>query len=88
MVMKMNKSEFLKKLSEVSKYDMDKCEKINEIIEKTGFIGKNNKEKIINSLVEKLNIKAEEAEDIYEKTMEIIANGVKDKIKHPFKDKD
>ncbi len=88
MVMKMNKSEFLKKFSEVSNYDMDTCKKINEVIEDNSFIGKKNKEKLVGDLIEKLNFSKEEAEKIYETALDIIGKEIKEKIKHPFKDKD
>ena len=88
MVMKMNKTDFLKELSEITKFDMEKCEIINEVIENNCFIGKNNKIKLVDDLVERLSITEQEAEDIYEKAMGIIASGLKEKIKHPFKDKD
>ena len=88
MVMKMNKTDFLKELSEITKFDMEKCEIINEVIENNCFIGKNNKIKLVDDLVERLGITEQEADDVYEKAMRIIARGLKEKIKHPFKDKD
>ena len=88
MVMKMNKTKYIKNLSEVTNFSMDKCEEINKVIEDNGFIGKNTKARIQKDLVEKLNITEEEAEDIYEKTMGIIAGGLKEKITHPFKGND
>lgn len=88
MVKKMNKNEFIKKLSEVSKYDITTCEKINEVIEDNSFIGKKNKEKLVNDLMEKLSFSKEDAENIYEKAMGIIGKELKEKIKHPFKNKD
>lgn len=88
MVMKMNKRGFINKLSELTKYDLDTCEKIDEIIEIYGFIGKNNKNKIENDLVEKLSFTEEEAEKIYETASSIMSAAIKDKIKHPFGKKD
>lgn len=84
----MNKSEFIKKLSEITKLDTLKCEKINEIMENTFLVGKKNKEKIIEEFVEKIGINKTDAESIYEKSMEIIKDALKDKLKHPFKSLD
>ena len=84
----MNKIEFIEKLEKKLNYDKNTCEKINNIIENTFLVGKKNKEKMINSFIEELNIKYSEAEKIYETVMEIISNNLKEKIKHPFKNLD
>ena len=83
----MNKNEFIKKLSEKLGYDEGKCTIINSIIEDHFFIGKNNKEKIITDLMEKLGIGQEEADRIYNTVSETIANGLKDNITGIFKRK-
>ena len=84
----MNKSEFIKELSKQIGYNEERCKKINDIIEDTFLIGKKNKEKMIASFIEKLGIDENEANQIYESAMQIIGNGVKDKLKHPFKSQD
>jgi len=84
----MNKSEVIKKIMEVTGLSEEKCLQINEVIENHFIIGKNNKEKIINDLKEKLNITEEMANDIYNKVMSVIASGIKDKLKNPFKSLD
>ena len=84
----MNKSEFIKKLAQKTGYDEEKCIKINSILEDTFFIGKKNKEKMIADFIEKLELDEKEANDIYEKAMEIIGEEVKNKLKHPFKSQD
>lgn len=84
----MNKEDFIKKLSEITKLDSEKCEKVNEIIESTFLIGKKNKEIIIEMIIDKIGIKKIEAENIYEKSMSIIKDALKDKLKHPFRSLD
>lgn len=83
----MNKTNFIEKLSKETKYDIEKCKLINEVIESHFIIGKNNKEKILNDFINKLNIDKEESESIYNKCIEILGNEFKKKIRHPFKSK-
>ena len=47
MVMKMNKKEFIKALSEKMNYSEEKCLVINEILESNFFISKKSKDKIM-----------------------------------------
>ena len=84
----MNKSEVIKKIMEVTGLSEEKCLQINEVIENYFIIGKNNKEKIISDLIEKLKINKDMANDIYNKVMSVIAGGIKDKLKNPFKSLD
>ena len=84
MVMKMNKSAFVKELSKQTGYDDEKCNMINSIIEDTFFIGKKNKEKIIEKFENQLSINQNEANELYDAVMSIIGSGIKDKLKHPF----
>lgn len=81
----MNKEKFIKELITKTNYDQDKCIIINNILENHFLIGKNNKEKIILNLSKELPCNKDEAEKIYEIAMKIIVNGLKDKIKHPFR---
>lgn len=85
MVMRMNKTEFIKELSNKTGYNEDMCLQINNIIEDTFLIGKKNKEKMVNDFKNKLNINEEEANKIYETAMNIISSEIKNKLKHPFK---
>ena len=85
MVMRMNKTDFIKELSNKTGYNEDMCLQINNIIEDTFLIGKKNKEKMINDFKNKLNINEEEANKIYETAMNIISSEIKNKLKHPFK---
>ena len=84
----MNKREFIEELSKQTGYDEEKCTKINEIIEDTFLVGKKNKEKMIANFIEKLGINEDEANTIYESSMQIIGNNLRDKLKHPFKSQD
>ena len=81
----MNKNEFLENLSRQTGYSKEDCFKINEILEDNFFISKNNKDKIVFELEEKLSIDKEKANMIYNKVKEIINNEIKNKLKHPFK---
>ena len=80
----MNKKDVIKKLGEVTNLSEEKCIIINDILEEHFIIGKNNKEKIISDISEKLETTREESENIYELAMSIIGSGIKDKLKHPF----
>ena len=71
-------------LGEVTNLSEEKCIIINDILEEHFIIGKNNKEKIISDISEKLETTREESENIYELAMSIIGSGIKDKLKHPF----
>ena len=84
----MNKTEFINRLMSETGYDKEKCEKINEVIESIFIIGRNNKEKMINSFIEKVEVNQEEANNIYNKCMKIITSSIGEKLKYPFKSKD
>ena len=88
MVMKMNKREFINKIHDELKLELDKCEIINSTFEDTFIFGKNNKEIICGNLIERLNIDIDEANNIYDKVMNIITTEIKNKIKHPFRNKE
>lgn len=84
----MNKAGFISKLSERLGCDEAKSTLINSVIEDHFILGKNNKEKIVADLIEKVGVSQEEADKIYDTAMEIFAKEVKDKILHPFKKND
>ncbi len=84
----MNKTGFIKELSEKLGCDEAKGTLINSVIEDHFVAGKNNKEKILADLVEKVGVSQEEADNIYNTAMEIITKSLKDKILHPFKKND
>ena len=85
MVIKINKTEFIKELSNKTGFNEDECRDINNIIEDTFIIGKKNKEKMKEKLKTELNYNDDEANKVYKAVMEILALEVKDKLKYPFK---
>ena len=82
----MNKKEVLEKIKKALNCNDETVNKINEVVESTFLIGKNNKDSMIKKFMEKLNISSKEADKIYNTVINIIGNGIKDKIKNPFKD--
>lgn len=80
----MNKEKFIKELEKVTGLDNGKCTIINSILESHFIVGKKNTEKIVSDVMEKLEMTREEAEKIYESSMSILGDGIKDKLKHPF----
>ena len=88
MVKKMNKSQFIEELVKQTKRDERDCIIISDCLEKHFFIGKKNKEKTVELLMEKLEVSNEEANEIYEISSNIIASAIKESLKHPFRSKD
>jgi len=88
MMKRMNKKEVLNLLKERTGLTEDECLKVNELIESNFIVGRKSKEKIISLLQENLCVDAKKVDDIYNAVMEIIASGIKEKLKHPFKDLD
>ncbi len=85
MVMNLNKTEFINELSNTLSYSEDKCLIINEILEDNFFLSKKNRDKIIDELIQKLEINHEEAVMIYDVATKIIIKEIKDKLRHPFR---
>lgn len=88
MVILMNKKEFIKELSNKLDYSEEQCIIINSILEDNFFISKKSKDKIIDELIEKLNVDYEKAEVIYNTCVEIATKSIKEKLRHPFRKKD
>lgn len=88
MVMKMNKKEFIKELSNQTGYDEAKCILINDIFDNYFIFRKKNKERIIQDLQSKANLSEDDAENVYDIALKIIGEEIKNKLKHPFKSKD
>ncbi len=84
----MNKTGFIKELSKQTGYDEEKCILVNNIIENYFIFGKKNKERIIKDLQVKATLSEDDAENVYDISMKIIAVEIKDKLRHPFKSKD
>lgn len=84
----MNKKGFILELVNKTNLDEETCVKINDCLEENFIIGKNNKEKTISLLMERLSFSLEEANNIYNIASGIMAEQIKNKIKHPFKSQD
>lgn len=84
----MNKEKVLEKLKESTGLSESECSILNNILENHFLIGKNNKEKIITDIIEKLKVSEEKANELYNNSMTIIGNELKEKIKHPFKNQE
>lgn len=84
----MNKSHFINELSKKTNYSIEDCTRINSILEDNFIISRKSKDKIVSSLMSEFNISEEEANTIYNISVEIITTSIKNKIKHPFKDQD
>lgn len=77
-----NKQYFINKLQEKTGYNNEQCNLINDVLENNSFIGKKNRQKIINELM--LNSFTEDdAENIYDISRKIIFCELKNKI-NPF----
>lgn len=84
----MNKMGFIKELSKQTGYDEQKCILINDIIENYFIFGRKNKDKIIKELQVRATLNEDDAENIYDICVKIIAKEIKNKLKHPFKSQD
>lgn len=84
----MNKKELSKLLSKKIDLDEKECLLILNILEKYPLIGENARLKIINELTFELNIDRDKAVVVYNATRELIKNGIKESLKHPFRSKD
>lgn len=87
MVMKMNKSKFIKELSKETGYSEEKCILINNILENYFIFSKSNREKVIQDLKVKGSLSEDDSENIYDISMKIIRKEIKNKIRHPFRSK-
>ena len=74
--MEMNKEEYIKVLMKKTNRSEDECIVLNEIIENHFIVGKNNKEKIISDIIEKLQLEYKEADQLYNICMENILKGI------------
>ena len=79
-----NKTQFINELKNETQLSAEQCLIISDVLENNFIIGKKNKNKIIINLIEKLNINYEESENIYNISMKIISNKIKEKLKHPL----
>lgn len=84
----MNKELFLKEFIEKTNVNDEDASKVCDILERHFIIGKKNKDKITTDLINELQIDVEKADEYYEISMSILASGLKDALKHPFRSKD
>lgn len=84
----MNKTGFINELSKQLSLSVEKCAVINDILEENFFISKKSKPKIVDELMRRLDISSDSAENIYDVSVKIVNDEVKNKIKHPFGNKD
>lgn len=84
----MNKAGFINELSKQLSLSVEKCAVINDILEENFFISKKSKPKIVDELMRRIEISSDSAENIYDVSVKIVNDEVKNKIKHPFGNKD
>lgn len=80
----MNKSALVEEVMKQTNLNEEESIIIVNIFEDNFNIIKDNRELIINGIVEKLNISNEDANNIYDITLNIIKTEIKRKITHPF----
>ncbi len=80
----MDKTDFIAKLKELTNYDEEKCNMINDVVQNNFSIGKDAKDKIVNALKERLHISDEDVEKLYNISLSILGSGVMDKVKNFF----
>ena len=84
----MNKQFFEKELMNKVGISSKDAKLVNDVLEENSIIGKKSKENIINELVNLLEVDEDRANEIYNAAMDVIKDGVKKKLKHPFKSLD
>ena len=80
----MNNAEFIKELSQKTNISEEESVKIIEIIEENFLVGNKNKDNITELIMSELNIDGQKADEIYDVIGDILAGGIKDKIKNIF----
>lgn len=84
MVKKMNKHGFIEEIKKQTNRDERDAIIIADCFDNHFIIGKNNADKTIAEIEEKLDVSKEEANELYEIVSNIIANTIKNRLKHPF----
>lgn len=84
----MNKTGLIKELSVKLDVSEEKASKIESMLEENFIVGKKNKEKTVELFMNELDLSSEEADELYNQSMDVIKDCLVDKIKHPFKDND
>ena len=80
----MRKNSFIEELAQTSGITVEEAAKVNEIVESHGLIGKKSKEAVVLEISEALNIDGDVAEKISNDVYDILANAMKEKLKHTF----
>lgn len=81
----MNEEQVLEAIKDRTGLSDDQVDMVNQVIEEHFIIGKNNREKIIAGIKEKLGFDDAKADEIYNAVMGILGNGIMDKVKEFFK---
>ncbi len=84
----MNKTGLIKELSVKLDVSEEKASKIESLLEENFIVGKKNKEKTVELFMNELDLSLEEADELYNQSMDVIKDCLVDKIKHPFKGND
>ncbi len=80
----MNKSGFIEELYEKSKYTVEECTIINDVLENHFIFRKKNKPVVVTEIAQRLSVEEVEADNIYELCMSIIHAEKKRVLRHPF----
>lgn len=84
----MNRREFVQELSKETELAEDKCDIVSKILEEDFFLSKDNRKKIKRKISESLNLPDSKSKIIYEESIHIIKEEIKNKLKHPFQSND
>lgn len=85
MVRQMNKTMFIKEISERCNLSIEDATLVNSVLEDNFFLSKSKRCIIINGIMDTLNIDIDKATNIYEECVTIASEAVKNKLKHPFR---
>lgn len=80
----MNNADFISELSKRANISEEDSVRIIEIIEENFLVGNKNKDKITELLITELNFDNQKADEIYDVLGDILAGGIKEKIKNLF----
>lgn len=84
----MNKKELSEALSKKIDLNKKECLIVFEIMEKYPLIGEKARLMTIDNLISKLDIDKDKAITVYDAARELIKQGIKDSLRHPFRSKD
>ena len=77
--------DFINGLSHKSDIKLEQAEQVNGILEETFLVGKENKDKIVAEIVNKLCVDEEKAGSLCNDSMDVLKDSLVEKIKKPFK---